>query len=576
MARRRTGLYLFVIFVAAGACGAVLWVVFALERGTRVASPTGRSRSEETGLIFPPLAGTGEPDAPASSDEVAVRRELPIEIWVVDSNGVPIAPEFVTVGIGPVDAEREFAIVDRSGAELPAVGAASGARVLRFPPKVRRRWSDVHVAVALPGSEPKQATFPAALTGDFDAAPRSPGSPSAGSRGTEGAAPDAAPVVSGDRPDPGSVDAVESPDPESDPELVPLGVPAAPRRIRWTVVLPDPSWTPPESSFWIAIDWVFAEDWAGGARVRASGRSSLPDGAGLDTLVTFDRYRTASSFGPAIVTRGAWRGTASVAEGTRLFSGLHEISGSFHPKLQDIATLEAWPDTSLLALDELEGSELVGTRTIAVGDPDEARAEDTAIQSYYRALLVRTQIYENALRTRLREIDAIAQGWDPAFLAANRRAHEAPFRETWIERDGSFDEARWRTFLDVEWRPEVLRDFQQHNERPLSKYREAEERGHGLLAALIDLSRLESMARIYPRFGLRTHPNDEFIAGGDALGDLALVESRIKDDRLKLARFCELVPDEPVPEGPDPEGTNPEGTNPEGTNPEGTAPKRDR
>lgn len=466
------------------------------------------NRRDLRGTRSTPFAPTlPEPEEPAvpivDAAPAAEPRELPITVFVFDRDGRPVAPGRVEAEVGD-----DRATTDSTG-------------ILRFPARRRSPRSDGRFAIAGRNAsedapEPGANVFavPGLLTGD---------------------------------PTGTAVDLLPIPDALA---LEPLRLPERPGRLVWTLIVPSSaapgvpdgsSAASPSEPFWITVDWVLAEEWEGGARVRVEGRSNLPDGASIDTSLEFDGQRTASSFASAHVDRGSWRGVLALPLETKLFAGEYLLHASFNPRLESAETIGSWPSRVADSIVESVEGEVHCERSVRFGDPEEARREDIEVERYYRRVLATAHAWDGALRSRLEEVVLLGQGWDPRVIAAHEEAHATWFQERLVALDGTLAETAWRHFLDEEWRPAVEEALEQHRARSLVKYRVAESRMDSLLGSLLSLSQLHSMLRVYPLFGLPTHPNDDYNAGGDANGDLALLESRLEDNFHALERFTRLT-----------------------------------
>jgi hypothetical protein len=424
-------------------------------------------------LIPPPALEPPPEPAGEAPPPPAPRRALAIEGKVFDPHLQPCLEGTV-----------------RLGAELAAVGPDGS---FSFPPLVRPRFELLSVTV-----EGREAVlFPEVLSGD------------AGGSG------------------------------ESGDDLEPAGwgrlLPARPERLRWTLnLLPDAPASVEEFS--ITPSAVLVEDWGAGGRLQARGRSTLPEGAHIYSTLTFSGVRLASAFEPAELEDGGWLGAVVIPADVKLYSGTYELLLSHNALLEPFDLLEKWreelPEGSLEEL-----SEIIVRRAIFLGVQDEARREDRAAAAYFCPLLEDVRALHAGLEKRVEEVLAMGKGWDPAFLRAREEAHAAWFRSGFFDAEGRFEEARWRRYLDGQYRPRLARLLEAHRSRSQRKYLETEVCLENLLSTLLTLSRVYSRLFVYPLFQLPEHPADYHIdeAGQE---DLVLLRKVIEEGLAQLERFC--------------------------------------
>ncbi|HLU47483.1 MAG TPA: hypothetical protein VK116_05340, partial [Planctomycetota bacterium] len=222
MLTRRQRLELWIAALLCLLVGLVALWIYAILREpspTRTAGPH-RPRLPESAPVVSELPDEITPEiAPAA---------IPIRIFCFDGNGRPARPDRVRITVGDETASLgDQGTIDLGPRERPARAAG------RFE------------VAEEDGSEPMAVEFEGLVTG----AGRSSG-----------------PVI----------------DPRTGTMLEPLVVPAAPRRLVWSFVLPVEEEAPADR-FSISIDTVLVEEWLGGARVWVDGSSTLPDGASIDT-----------------------------------------------------------------------------------------------------------------------------------------------------------------------------------------------------------------------------------------------------------------------------------------------------
>jgi hypothetical protein len=109
-----------------------------------------------------------------------------------------------------------------------------------------------------------------------------------------------------------------------------------------------------------------------------------------------------------------------------------------------------------------------------------------------------------------------------------------------LEPDGKLDVARWRRFLDEEWRPPLAALTKTHGERGPEKYPEAARLLEGLLSALLQASYAQSRFVVYPYLGLPPDERD-FYPDEDAAGDLVRLERIIEGSLEGLEKYARLA-----------------------------------
>lgn len=362
-------------------------------------------------------------------------------------------------------------------------------------------------------------------------------------------------------------DALTGDEPESDPaersaagEDGSAGLPARLERIRWTLNLLDGGDPGRPAAEWFRPSILFAEDWGGRVRLRFAGRTRFPDGAVLSVSLNFDGSRMLSTLQPPVSRAGSFSGEIVSPEGLQLFSGAYELETAYTLLAQDMKLVERWeeemPDVDWLTVRPPES--LV---PVFLGDRREAREEDCATAEYYGRALEEVRRLERALKSRIEEILDAAYGldpaalrrlmdesryaeiaearkdWDPALLEDRFRARSSWRHAEFVE-GGSFREARWRRFLDEEWRPEVNAFRERHESRAREKYPEASARLRALLENLLLESYAFSSLLVYPA-GLPQHPNDFYPDEGWA-DDLERMEGLVRANFAGLERYRDL------------------------------------
>ena len=365
---------------------------------------------------------------------------------------------------------------------------------------------------------------------------------------------DAEPAAPAPPAPPGEADAV-SPAPASLPVEEDPRLPATLQRVRWTFNLIDGASQDP----WFALGLVLAEDWGSCSRLRARGRTKLPDGAQVSSSLYFDGFRFIAS-APSKVQGGSFGTTMFCPQDVNFYSATYEIHVSYYALLQMEEAREEWkkarPEIDWDKLDALDAK-----WNIFVGDFAEALKEDREVEAYYGSVLDQAKQLERELKWRVEEVldlrgwdpallrklfaagrfEDLVKGnknWDPSLLESRGKARDGWFYSGVVEK-GEFQEAVWRKFLDEEWRPKVVALRDRHAARTQEKYGEAGTRMAGLLKALLDESYIFSRFVVYPTY-LKPHPND-FIADEDKVGDLSRLENMLQDHFTNLERFRHIT-----------------------------------
>ncbi len=361
-------------------------------------------------------------------------------------------------------------------------------------------------------------------------------------------------VLTGDRA------VAAAPETQEGPSDEPPWLPETLERIRWTLNVLDPPILRTFNADWARPRVVFCEDWGTRVRIRFSGETQLPDGAAISVSLNFDGCRMLCTTVSPVSKAGAFSGEIVSPEGFRLHSGRYELEVAYTFLAQDLSMVEEWakqrPDLDWPAVRPPEV--LV---PVFLGDGAEARAEDCAVAEYYGRMLEEVRGLERALISRVEEIlDAvyaidpaelrrlaeesrwaeIAQArrdWDPALLEARYRA-----RSLWRHRElvegGIFQEARWRQFLDREWRPAVVALKEKHGSRSQEKYPDAAARLSALLENLLSESYALSNLLVYPPW-LPQHPNDFYLDEGWA-EDLERMQGLVRANFAGLEKYRDL------------------------------------
>ncbi|MBI4601632.1 MAG: hypothetical protein HY721_06690 [Planctomycetes bacterium] len=315
-------------------------------------------------------------------------------------------------------------------------------------------------------------------------------------------------------------------------------VPERPEGLRWTLNVAPGAAAPTSGGAPIRIEQAFVEEWGNGARVRLRGWAALPVGAHVAASIYFDGFRFLASVEPAEVNGGAFQASIFCPRDVKLFSGTYLAKASFNTLLERPSTVEEWErlrpevDWDALVVPEVE-------RRIFAGDPAEDRAADAASREYYASKVASVRELERALKSRVQELKMFARTKGDAAAREEKRASRGGFRhEDLLAAEGGLDEAKWRAFLDTEWRPKVQALRDEHGARGQEKYQEASGRLGGLLKSLLDVSYVYSRFQVYPAFGLEPHESD-FYPDEEEAGDLIRLENNIRDNFLGLARYTQ-------------------------------------
>jgi len=316
--------------------------------------------------------------------------------------------------------------------------------------------------------------------------------------------------------------------------------PPFPGRIRLTINLaPAQSAVDPAAPPWLHTEEALVEDWGEGARIWLRGSSRLPDGAQIAACLYFDGERTVAA--PEPVVKGSrFEAVMYWPREIGFFSGEFEVQVSFSAGHQASSAREAWAvEHPGVDWEQLEATG--NKRSIFAGSHEESRAEDAAAGAYYAAQITEARRLERALKSTLSSTADQRRVWLTGARPRKRDAKDGTpwFQKEYLLPDGKLDEARWRKFLDEEWRPEVRRLTEEHVKRGSEKYGRASTMLSALLAALLDASYGYSKFVVYPAFGLGPHPNDDYV-DEERSADLVRLEKVIASSFEGLERYRDL------------------------------------
>jgi hypothetical protein len=106
--------------------------------------------------------------------------------------------------------------------------------------------------------------------------------------------------------------------------------------------------------------------------------------------------------------------------------------------------------------------------------------------------------------------------------------------------DGRFDVAKWRAFLDLEWRPRVNALREAHAARGQEKYQEAGRLLAAVLGAMLEESYAMSRFQVYSDFHMEPDEKD-FYPDEENAGDLIQIQRVIHGGLEALERYQRLV-----------------------------------
>jgi hypothetical protein len=314
--------------------------------------------------------------------------------------------------------------------------------------------------------------------------------------------------------------------------------PSRPARIRWTFSLKPAAGG--SAASWIDLGHTAAEEWGNGARIRVQGTTRLPDGAHIATSLYFDDFRFIADVEQAEAASGAFVASLFCPPDVKFYSGTYDARASFASVLELPSAKAAWAAArpaedweSLVVPEE--------TLRVFIGDPAEARAEDLEVEAYYTKAAGEAKLLRQVLRSRVRALRLLAKlGGD---LAAWRE--RAPERDGWTHEDlaldgGRLNVAKWREFLDVEWRPRVKAIRDAHAERGQEKYQEAGRLLAAVLGAMLEESYAMSRFQVYPDFKVEPDERD-FYPDEENAGDLIQIQRIIEGGFEALERYQRLV-----------------------------------
>jgi hypothetical protein len=308
-------------------------------------------------------------------------------------------------------------------------------------------------------------------------------------------------------------------------------LPRSPARLRWTFNLPATPAAAPGGD-WIRIDEACAEDWGSSLRVRLRGRTRLPDGARISTSLYFDGQRFMADVEPAVAGGGVFTGSVFSAPGAPFYSGTYIAEATYSTALQHPSVFETWsrdrPEEDWAALSVPDSR-----REIFVGDAAEARAEDVQAGTYYGEALGNARRLWLELRASMDLVRKLRRG------RAGDVKPGSPAADL-LEPDGKLGVARWRKFLDEEWRPRLETLKKAHGARGPEKYPEAARLLESLLSALLQASYAQSRFVVYPFLGLPPDERD-FYPDEDAAGDLVRLQTIIEGSLENLERYAKLA-----------------------------------
>jgi hypothetical protein len=316
-------------------------------------------------------------------------------------------------------------------------------------------------------------------------------------------------------------------------------LPGQPGRLRWTIHIPAAgSRTPPRE--WIRLDAVVAEEWGNGVRVRVRGSSRLPDGAHVSASLYFDGFRLIADMRPAEVAGGTFTATLFSPPGVRFYSGTYEVSASFSSVLELPSAKAAWaaerPGEDWEALIVPDAA-----LSVFIGDPAEARSEDEEVATYYSKAAGEAKALRQVLRSRVRALHLLARAaGDVVAWKAKVPARDGWTHEDLATGDGRIDVAKWRTFLDVFWRPQVKALLDAHAARGEEKYPEAGRLLAAVLGTLLEESYAMSRFQVYSDFDLEPDERD-FYPDEENAGDLVQMQRVVEGGLEALERYQRLV-----------------------------------
>ena len=272
-----------------------------------------------------------------------------------------------------------------------------------------------------------------------------------------------------------------------------------------------------------------------------AGRRPLADGAAISGSLYFGRLRTLSSYESQLTQDGRFVADIIAGRVNRVYSGRYTARASFNLTLQPEAFRRLYAEAGAAS----EASSFEAEKEIYVGALGDGYTEDLDAQRYYGRLLDESLRYRAVLEARVEALRRLSLEWMPGVRDGYGKARVGWFQEPVVDVGGGFLEARWRTFLDEEWRPPLKRVLEAHRARGQEKYMEAGDHMGRVLGSLLRMSYIYSKFVVYPLFGLPPHDNDWYEDAYEG-GDLAL-EKRIFDRSFEeLQKYRRLV----VPKAP--------------------------
>jgi hypothetical protein len=248
---------------------------------------------------------------------------------------------------------------------------------------------------------------------------------------------------------------------------------------------------------------------------------------------------------PAVVSSGRYSLRFLLPDTYFFYDAAYDLRTFFSTLQEDFDSMEALR-AERRDIDWEQLVDYVEAQPVYVGFPDVELADNRRVQAYYRTVLEPVEKLWALFQQVTRETRNLTRGWSPAFLQARAQSRLGWF-EPAVGVDG-FREARWREFLDAQWRPRIRELINRHDATRGEKFPRATARLERLLRSLEQLSYLDSQL-LYAGLGRPLSPADEYEGPGGIAGSRAILLKMVEDDLAALRPYTQLVPADGEGEG---------------------------